>query len=91
MATTVVTPPYQWLSKAAQEYASSVPRAMVLSAREFRLLQACDALTAQLAECYRLTGADPDGDEDWRLAQHAVEEVKRLREELDCQYAGEDW
>jgi hypothetical protein len=38
-------------------------------------------LQAQLAECYRLTGADPDGNEDWRLAPHAVGEVKRLREE----------
>ncbi len=46
------------------------------------------ALQAQLAECYRLSGADPDGNEDWRLAEHAVAEVKRLREEsdkeLDC-------
>jgi len=25
------------------------------------------SLTAQLAECYRLSGADPDGNEDWRL------------------------
>lgn len=36
-----------------------------------------------LAECYRLTGTDPDGNEDWRLAPSAVDEVKRLREESD--------
>lgn len=42
-----------------------------------------DQLITQLAECYRLSGADPDGNEDWRLAPHAVEEVKRLREESD--------
>lgn len=41
-------------------------------------------LIAALAECYRLTGADPDGDEDWRLAQNAVDEVRRLRVELDA-------
>ena len=40
-------------------------------------------LTADLAACYRLSGADPDGNEDWRLAPYAVEEVTRLREELD--------
>lgn len=37
----------------------------------------------RLAECYRLTGADPDGNEDWRLADAAVEEVRRLRAEHD--------
>src|ERR1700744_1064084 len=44
-----------------------------------------ELLAAQkdLAECYRLSGADPDGDEDWRLAAHAVNEVKRLRAESD--------
>lgn len=36
-----------------------------------------------LAECYRLTGADPDGNEDWRLAPGAVQEVARLRKEFD--------
>lgn len=35
----------------------------------------------QLAECYRLSGADPDGNEDWRLAGHAVDAVAGLREE----------
>ncbi len=40
-------------------------------------------LEADLATCYRLTGADPDGNEDWRLASRAVEEVRRMREELD--------
>lgn len=40
-------------------------------------------LQAALAECYRLTGADPDGNEDWRLAPNAVAEVRRLREQAD--------
>lgn len=42
-----------------------------------------EKLEASLAECYRLTGADPDGDSDSMLAQHAVEEVRRLRGESD--------
>lgn len=41
-------------------------------------------LQKELAECYRLTGADPDGNEDWILAGHAVEEVRRLRDEHDA-------
>lgn len=41
-------------------------------------------LKGQLAECYRLSGADPDGNEDWRLAPSAVAEVKRLREDYDA-------
>ena len=40
-------------------------------------------LTAALAECYRLTGADPDGNDDRALAPYAVLEVTRLRDELD--------
>ena len=36
---------------------------------------------AQLAECYRLTGSDPDGDPDSMLARHAVQAVRELREE----------
>ncbi len=47
-------------------------------------------LTAQLAECYRLTGADPDGNEDWRLAAEAVREVKRLRGDHDDYEQGID-
>lgn len=48
------------------------------------LLAELDRLRSDLAECYRLTGADPDGNEDWRLAPHAVSEVKRLRAEEDA-------
>lgn len=40
-------------------------------------------LQADLAECYRLSGADPDGNEDWRIAPYAVVEVERLRRESD--------
>lgn len=40
-----------------------------------------------LAECYLLSGADPDGNdvdgERWRLAPNAVEEVRRLRAGFD--------
>ena len=45
--------------------------------------EARERYTADLAECYRLSGADPDGDEDWRLAERAVEEVRRLRTDYD--------
>lgn len=48
-----------------------------------RLTAENEKLTAQLAQCYILSGADPDGDEDWRLATMAVAEVKHLREEDD--------
>lgn len=58
----------------------------VLARAEKELPDRCD-LIARLAECYRWSGADPDGNEDWRLAEHAVEEVKRLREESDAENA----
>lgn len=37
----------------------------------------------ELAECYRLSGADPDSNEDWRLAPNAVQAVRELRAEYD--------
>lgn len=43
-------------------------------------------LEHQLGECYKHAGGDPSGglkgetDEDWRLAPHALDEVKELRE-----------
>lgn len=40
-------------------------------------------LERDLAECYRLSGADPDGNEDWRLAPRAVEAVRELRKDYD--------
>jgi hypothetical protein len=40
-------------------------------------------LQADLAQCYRLTGADPDGDSDAMLATNAVEEVRCMREDWD--------
>lgn len=45
--------------------------------------QALREATASLAQCYRLSGADPDGDSDSMLAKFAVEEVGRLRREHD--------
>jgi hypothetical protein len=53
-------------------------------AQQIAVLQAeNERLTADLAECFRLSGADPDGNEDWRLAPRAVEEVRRMRDDLD--------
>jgi hypothetical protein len=49
-------------------------------------------LTADLAECYRLTGADPDGNDDAHLARKAVGAVKRLRAESDHEgEKSEEW
>ncbi len=42
-----------------------------------------ERLIGQLAECYRLSGADPDGNEDWRLAESAVNAVRELRKDSD--------
>lgn len=36
-----------------------------------------------LAECYHESGADPDGDEDWRIALSAPNAVRELREDYD--------
>ena len=36
-----------------------------------------------LAECCCLSGADTDGDEDWRLAERAVGEVRELRKYIN--------
>ena len=49
---------------------------------EYNAMTRGEAIAA-LAECYRLTGADTDGDEDWRIARRAVQEVRRLRQEHD--------
>jgi hypothetical protein len=54
---------------------------------EQRRIERDDALAraekaeAQLAECYRLTGSDPDGDSDSMLAREAVQAVRELRGE----------
>lgn len=45
--------------------------------------EALDAAIRNLAECFRQTGADPDGNEDWRLARDAVREVTEFRVEYD--------
>lgn len=42
-------------------------------------------MVAALATCFRQSGADPDGNEDWRIAGRAVAEVTRLRAEYDQQ------
>lgn len=64
----------EWARKATEEAECNKP-----------LRAEIERLTGQLAECYRLTGADPDGNEDWRLAPQAVVEVKRLREQTDAE------
>lgn len=51
----------------------------MVARRETRIKE----LENQLAECYRLSGADPDGDDDAMLAKSAVAEVKELRARYD--------
>ena len=43
-----------------------------------------EGLRRDLAECYRLSGEDPDGAPDSMIAQHAVEAVRTLREQSDA-------
>lgn len=45
-------------------------------------------LEGYLAECYRISGADPDGNEDWRLANLAVGAVRELRNDYDSAIDG---
>lgn len=42
-----------------------------------------ERLTTMLADCYRESGADPDGNEDWRLAESAVRAVKETRADAE--------
>ena len=51
--------------------------------RERILLARIAELHKDLADCFRLTGADPDGNEDWRLSRDAVKEVAAMRTDLD--------
>ncbi len=51
-----------------------------------RLQAERDKALRNLAECYRLTGADPDDNDDWRLAGHAIQEVARLRDEEKAEH-----
>jgi hypothetical protein len=62
-------------------------REKLLELCQFKLDEQRQAFEKDLAECYRLSGADPDGDEDCKLAPHAVTEVKRMREEFDTAQA----
>lgn len=36
-----------------------------------------------LADCFRMSGADPDGNEDWRIAPEALRAVTDLRRDYD--------
>ena len=67
--------------------ANGLPRAVIAEADHLTEMTAAVSLMkrheAKLAECFRLTGATADTDDDWRLAQYAVKEVKRLREDYD--------
>jgi hypothetical protein len=47
-----------------------------------------DDLLNQLGECFRMAGADPDGNENWRLARRALKAVTDLRRDYD---ENEDW
>jgi hypothetical protein len=40
-------------------------------------------LREQLGQCFRLSGADPDGNENSRLAPRAVDAVRQLRQDYD--------
>jgi hypothetical protein len=42
-----------------------------------------DEAAAMLAACYRMAGADCDGDEDWRIAPRALQAVTDLRRDYD--------
>lgn len=77
--------PRQAMSKVQEFPELQTPErmALLISAQDTQIA----SLTSQLAECYRLSGADEDGNEDWRLALHAVAEVKRMREESDAELA----
>jgi hypothetical protein len=74
------------MSEVVEEARAVVARTALWDDPERRLLRGLlaevDRLTADLAECYRLTGADPDGNEDWRIARYAVVEVRALLQEL---------
>ena len=45
--------------------------------------QVAGPLRDQLGQCFRLSGADPDGNENWRLAPRAVDAVRQLRADYD--------
>lgn len=47
------------------------------------LLRVVDEQTSKLAECYRLAGADTDGNEEWRYAPNAPQAVAELRKDYD--------
>lgn len=66
-----------------EQSCKNLERAQVAESKLLAASQTIHRLEGQLAECYRLSGADPDGNEDWRLATDAVEEVTRLRNEYD--------
>lgn len=55
----------------------------VLRARAERAEAERDAARKMLAECYRLSGADPDGDTWEHLWQTALDEVRLLRKQYD--------
>jgi len=56
------------------------------------LVAEVERLRFLLAECYRATGADPDGDDDAMLAGKAVDAVRRLRASADHEgEKSEEW
>ncbi len=71
------------LAAAEASHAKERLRADVCDSQITDLIQEKMAAEGRLAECFRLTGGDPDGNEDWRLASDAVAEVRRLRKESD--------
>lgn len=72
---------FKWMSQQAATRTAERDEALT---QLQQVTQERDTLIGQLAECYRLSGADPDGDSDAHLAPYAVQEVRRLREESDA-------
>jgi hypothetical protein len=65
-------------------------RIEALTTENARLTQRWEKLIVDLAECYRLSGADLGDNNDQYLAGKAVAEVRRMREELDERIASND-
>ena len=56
------------------------------------LVAEVERLRSELASCYRITGADPDGNDDAMLATKAVAAVRRLRASADHEgEKSEEW
>jgi hypothetical protein len=71
------------LAARLQEWAKAHPDVKLFG----EVVDVLDIQARTLGEIYRETGADTDGNEAWRNAPYALEEVRRLRAEHDAQTA----